>query len=81
MGIHQLYCYPSRLVFLKLMPAVPAAPDVPAVLPVLQALDYVLHSAARHGVRLILVLGGSEGGGTPATYMQWVRGGLNLTGG
>jgi hypothetical protein len=65
------------------VPAVPVVvPAVPAVSScLLQALDYVLQSAAWHGVRLILVLGGTDGGGTPATYMRWVRGALNLTGG
>lgn len=48
-----------------------------------QALDYVLHSAAQHGVRLILVVGstgsaiGQGAAGTPANYMQWVAGSLN----
>lgn len=48
-----------------------------------QALHLVLHTAAQHGVRLALVLGGTDsdiGRGTPATYMQWVSGSLNLTG-
>lgn len=46
----------------------------------------MLHTAAQHGVRLALVLGAADsdigrgGAGTPATYMQWVSGSLNLTG-
>lgn len=46
----------------------------------------MLHSAEQQGVRLILVVGstdsaiGQGGAGTPATYMQWVSGSLNLTG-
>lgn len=64
----------------------PAFTPTPACLPCYQALDLVLHTAAQHGVRLALVLGttdsaiGQGGAGTPATYMQWVSGSLNLTG-
>ncbi|KAL4437356.1 hypothetical protein ABPG75_004495 [Micractinium tetrahymenae] len=59
---------------------------------VFRALDFVLDSAARHGIKLILVLGSTDSqlglkdatfgiaAGTPLTYMQWAAGSLNVTG-